>query len=166
VRWPPRTATACCLRFEAGERAVARTTGRSKVLDFGVGAPSGAGPRPVEAGRDGRSGVLPPSTSHSSARRHTLAPEQLRATRRIGTHRRVQSRGDRLRRCCSATCRSAGVGGRSRARPGVFACRWRSARCRAASSRAVRAALALDADRRPPSPQALAYLISAATGAL
>ena len=33
-------------------------------------------------------------------------------------------------------------------------------------SRAVRAALALDADRRPPSPQALAYLISAATGAL
>jgi serine/threonine-protein kinase len=33
-------------------------------------------------------------------------------------------------------------------------------------SRAVRAALALDADRRPPSPQALAYLIGAATGAL
>jgi serine/threonine protein kinase len=33
-------------------------------------------------------------------------------------------------------------------------------------SRAVQEALALDADRRPPSPQALAYLISAATGAL
>jgi eukaryotic-like serine/threonine-protein kinase len=32
-------------------------------------------------------------------------------------------------------------------------------------SRAVRAALALDADRRPPSPQALAYLIGAAMGA-
>jgi serine/threonine protein kinase len=35
----------------------------------------------------------------------------------------------------------------------------------AAWSRAVQAALALDADRRPPSPQALAYLIGAATGA-
>jgi eukaryotic-like serine/threonine-protein kinase len=33
-------------------------------------------------------------------------------------------------------------------------------------SRAIHAALALDADRRPPSPQALAYLIGAATGAL
>jgi serine/threonine-protein kinase len=33
-------------------------------------------------------------------------------------------------------------------------------------SRAVQEALALDADRRPPSPQALAYLIGAATGAL
>ena len=33
-------------------------------------------------------------------------------------------------------------------------------------ARAVRAALAHDPDRRPPSPQALAYLISAATGAL
>jgi len=33
-------------------------------------------------------------------------------------------------------------------------------------TRAVREALALDADRRPPSPQALAYLIGAATGAL
>jgi serine/threonine protein kinase len=32
--------------------------------------------------------------------------------------------------------------------------------------RAVKEALALDADRRPPSPQALAYLIGAATGAL
>jgi serine/threonine-protein kinase len=36
----------------------------------------------------------------------------------------------------------------------------------AALARAVHAALALDADRRPPSPQALAYLIGAATGAL
>ena len=33
-------------------------------------------------------------------------------------------------------------------------------------TRAVQEALALDADRRPPSPQALAYLIGAATGAL
>jgi serine/threonine-protein kinase len=33
-------------------------------------------------------------------------------------------------------------------------------------TRAVKEALALDADRRPPSPQALAYLIGAATGAL
>jgi serine/threonine-protein kinase len=33
-------------------------------------------------------------------------------------------------------------------------------------SRAIHAALALDPDRRPPSPQALAYLIGAATGAL
>jgi len=33
-------------------------------------------------------------------------------------------------------------------------------------SRAVRAALAREPDRRPPSPQALAYLIGAATGAL
>jgi serine/threonine-protein kinase len=33
-------------------------------------------------------------------------------------------------------------------------------------SRAVQEALASDADRRPPSPQALAYLIGAATGAL
>ena len=36
----------------------------------------------------------------------------------------------------------------------------------AALSRAVHAALALDADRRPPTPQALAYLIGAATGGL
>jgi eukaryotic-like serine/threonine-protein kinase len=36
----------------------------------------------------------------------------------------------------------------------------------AALSRAVHAALALDADRRPPTPQALAYLIGAATGAV
>jgi eukaryotic-like serine/threonine-protein kinase len=36
----------------------------------------------------------------------------------------------------------------------------------AALARAVQEALALDADRRPPSPQALAYLIGAATGAL
>ena len=33
-------------------------------------------------------------------------------------------------------------------------------------ARAIRAALSLDPDRRPPSPQALAYLIGAATGAL
>ena len=36
----------------------------------------------------------------------------------------------------------------------------------ASLSRAVKEALALDADRRPPTPQALAYLIGAATGAL
>ena len=38
-------------------------------------------------------------------------------------------------------------------------------RCRAALARAITAALALDPDRRPPSPQAFAHLIGAATGA-
>ena len=40
------------------------------------------------------------------------------------------------------------------------------ARLPPALARAVRAALELDADRRPPTPQALAYLIGAATGTL
>ena len=138
----------------------------AKVLDFGVaqaiGVESGARSRGAAQADDGRATVEEPIVGTPAY----MAPEQLRGDKADG-------RTDVFSLGVIAYEMLVGdlpFGGGSAAE--VMLAQGRGVppagleTLPAGLSRAVRAALALDADRRPPSPQALAYLIGAASGAL
>jgi eukaryotic-like serine/threonine-protein kinase len=138
----------------------------AKVLDFGVAQAIGAGTgAPAEAGRGGapaRDTVEEPLIGTPAY----MAPEQLRGEP-------PDARTDVFSLGVIAFEMLVGdlpFGGGSAGEVALAQTRvippTRLESLPAPLSRAVRAALALDADRRPPSPQALAYLIGAATGAL